>query len=411
MTQFRTSEGAQKRAPADLAIFGGAAAFASPLHVGRPNIGDRNELFRRLSQMLDDKWLTNDGPLVSEFESRLADELGARNCVVVANATIGLMLAMRALGVDSGEVILPSFTFIATAHAVAWQGATPVFADIGRNSYHLDPAEVEALITPATKAILGVHLFGDVCDVEELESIARRHKLKLLFDAAHSLGCSPAGRPVASFGDVSVFSLHATKVANSFEGGAITTQDDDLAARLRLMRNFGFSDYDQVDCLGINAKLTEPAAAMGLVSLDALPRFIAANRRNYELYTAELANLPGLKPPPLGARLATSNGHYVVIELDEAVTGLSRDVLLAVLQAENVLARRYFFPGCHRTKPYDSRPGCVRRPLPRTEAAAASVIVLPTGESLDENAIKQTCDVIRLAVSQGREIARRLRRN
>ena len=409
MTQPCESEGIRKQQPEDLAIFGAAAAFASPLHVGRPNIGDRDDLFRRLSRILDERWLTNDGPLVAEFEQRLALELRARNCVLVANATVGLMLALRALGVNSGEVIVPSFTFIATAHSVAWQGATPVFADIGRDSYHIDPREVEALITPATGAILGVHLFGDVCDVDALESIARRHRLKLLFDAAHSVGCSPAGRPVASFGDVSVFSLHATKVINSFEGGAITTDDADLAAKLRLMRSFGFSDYDQVDCLGINAKLTEPAAAMGLVSLDALPRFIAANRRNYELYQTELANVPGIKPPSL-RETATSNCHYVVIEVDEEITGLSRNELLAVLQAENVLARRYFFPGCHRTKPYDSRPECVPRPLPMTERAAARVLVLPTGETVEAEAIQQICRVIRLAATHGREIASHLAR-
>lgn len=408
MTQSRESERVRKQAPADLAIFGGAPAFDSHVHVGRPNIGDPEALVGRLRGILESRWLTNDGPVLQEFEHRLGQELGARNCVVVANATLGLMLALKALGIDKGEVILPAFTFIATAHAIAWQGLTPVFSDIDRNSYQIDPEEVVALITPNTKAIVGVHLFGAECDLGALESIARRHGLKLLFDAAHSVGCSPSARPVGSFGDVSVFSLHATKILNSFEGGAITTDDDKLAATLRLMRSFGFSDYDHVDCLGMNAKLTEPAAAMGLISLDALPRFIEANRTNYQAYVSGLSDLPGIRPPPLGERQGSSNCHYVVIEVDQERAGISRDDLLSILRAENILARRYFYPGCHRMKPYDSRAECRPRSLSRTEEAAGRVLVLPTGESVQGDMVGKICDVVRLVAVNGREIKFRM---
>ncbi|HLB83912.1 MAG TPA: aminotransferase class I/II-fold pyridoxal phosphate-dependent enzyme, partial [Steroidobacteraceae bacterium] len=228
----------------DLAIAGGPPAFRESLHVGRPNIGDRARLLERINDLLDRRWLTNDGRYVRELEAELARRIGVRHCLAVCNATLGLQLAARALDL-SGEVIVPAFTFVATAHALQWLGIAPVFADIDPRTHNIDPAHVEALVNERTTGILGVHLWGRACDVRALAAIARRHRLRLLFDAAHAFGCSHDGRSLGSFGDAEVLSFHATKYVNSFEGGAVTTDDDTLAARVRAMRNFGLAGGDR----------------------------------------------------------------------------------------------------------------------------------------------------------------------
>ncbi len=211
----------------------------------------------------------------------------------MCNATIALEIAARALDLK-GEVLLPSFTFIATAHALQWQGITPVFVDIDPRTHNIDPAAIERHITPRTTGIIGVHLWGRPCDTASLEAVAARHNLPVFYDAAHAFACSHEGRMIGGFGACEVFSFHATKFLNSFEGGAVVTNDADLAHRMKLMRNFGFVDYDRVDYVGTNGKMNEICAAMALVSLDALPDFIAINRRNYEAYGRGLDGLPGL---------------------------------------------------------------------------------------------------------------------
>lgn len=208
----------------DLAVFGGAPAFRDQLYVGRPNIGDRAELSRRIDEMLDRRWLTNNGPHVQEFERRIAATIGVEHCVATCNATIALEILIRALGLG-GEVIVPSMTFIATAHALHWQHVMPVFCDIDPLTHNLDVRQVEAAITERTTGIIGVHLWGRACDVGALADVAGRHELKLIFDAAHAFACSHKGEMIGGFGDAEVLSFHATKFLNSFEGGAIVTNN------------------------------------------------------------------------------------------------------------------------------------------------------------------------------------------
>src|SRR5215216_6976868 len=227
----------------DLAYFGARPLFEVPLHVGRPNIGDRERLLERFNDILDRRWLSNGGPCVQELERTIEKLLGVKHCVTMCNATIALDIASRALGLQ-GEVIIPSFTFIATAHALQWQGVTPVFCDVDPQTHNLDPKRIQELITPRTTGILGVHVWGRPCAVEELTEIAHRHRLKLMYDAAHAFGCSYQGKMVGNFGELEVFSFHATKFFNTFEGGAVVTNNDELAARIRLMTNFGFKNYD-----------------------------------------------------------------------------------------------------------------------------------------------------------------------
>lgn len=386
--------GNQKKELEDLAIFGGTPAFSAPLHVGRPNIGDRQRLLERINDILDNRWLTNGGPYVQELERRIAEFIGVKHCIAMCNATVALEIAIRALKL-SGEVIIPSFTFIATAHALQWQEITPVFCDIEPVTHTLDPRQVEMMITPRTTGIIGVHTWGNACDVDALVEIAGRRNLKLLFDAAHAFGCSYKGSMIGNFGDAEVFSFHATKFLNTFEGGAVVTNDADLAAKIRLMKNFGFVGYDDVAYIGTNGKMSEISAAMGLTGLDSLDEILAINLRNYQKYCDGLSGILGIRL----LRYTENEQHnyqYIVLEVDEEITGISRDEVLSVLRAENILARRYFYPGCHRMEPYRSFFPHAGLLLPETSEVAKKVLVLPTGSSVDLPAIEIVCQIIRI---------------
>ena len=379
-----------------LAVCGGAPAFASPLYVGRPNIGNRERLMERINELLDRHWLTNSGPFVQELEQKIAAYLGARHCIAICNGTIALELAIRALNMK-GEVIVPSFTFVATAHALQWQEITPVFCDIDPSTHTLDPEQVERMITPRTSGIIGVHVWGTPCATDALAEISRRRGLRLMYDASHAFGCAHQGQMIGSFGDAEVFSFHATKFFNTFEGGAIVTNDDDLASRIRLMKNFGFAGYDNVIYLGSNGKLPEISAAMGLTGLESLGEFVEANRRNYVSYRERLKGMPGVafyEHRQSGAH----NYQYVVLEIDEEVTGISRDALVQTLHAENVMARRYFYPGCHRMEPYRSFFPHAGLLLPETERLSQRVMVLPTGTAVADAEIGLVCQILELAI-------------
>ena len=391
-----------KTGVAELAVAGGEPMFRQTIHVGRPNIGDRQRLRERIDDLLDRRWLTNNGQYVQEFERRVARRIGVRHVVAVCNGTVALEIAVRALGL-TGEVIVPSFTFAATVHALHWLGVTPVFCDVHPRTHTLDPRRVEELITPRTTGLIAVHLWGRACEVDDLSAIANRHHLKLLFDAAHSFGCSYKGRMIGNFGNAEVLSFHATKVLNTFEGGAVVTNDDDLADRLRLMRNMGFRTLDEVVSVGTNGKMSEVSAAMGLTGLESIDEFIAVNRRHYEHYRHELAGIPGITLAPV-SETERSNFQYVVLDVDEAHSGISRDDLIRVLHAENIKARRYFFPGCHRMPPYRDLYPEAGASLPETERLAESVLCLPTGETLTAEDVAAICGIVRLAVSHSGEL-------
>jgi dTDP-4-amino-4,6-dideoxygalactose transaminase len=324
----------------------------------------------------------------------------------MCNGTVALEIAIRALGL-TGEVIVPAFTFVATAYALQWQEIAPVFCDIEPATYTIDPGKVESLITPRTTGIIGVHLWGRPCDVEALAEIAYRHKLRLLFDAAHAFGCSYQGQMIGHFGDAEVFSFHATKFINSFEGGAVATNDDELAAKIRLMKNFGFTYYDTVDYIGTNGKMTEICAAMGLTSLESMADIISVNYGNYKQYERELKGIPGLRLLPYNEN-DKSNYQYVVLEVDEAATLVTRDELIEMLFGENVLARRYFYPGCHRMEPYRSYFPNAGLLLPETERLAEMVLSLPTGTAVGRSEIAEMCSILRFIVANREEVKQRL---
>ncbi|MEW8645720.1 MAG: aminotransferase class I/II-fold pyridoxal phosphate-dependent enzyme [Candidatus Thiodiazotropha endolucinida] len=380
----------------DLAINGAEPAFTEPLHVGRPSIGDRELFLRFTNEILDRQWLTNNGPVVRELEGRIADYHDVSHCVAMCSGTVALEIAIRALQLK-GEVIVPSYTFIATAHALHWQAITPIFADIDPHTHNLDPAAVRRMITPRTTGIIGVHLWGRIAAVEALQSIADEHQLKLMFDAAHAFGCTRAGTKVGNFGSCEVLSFHATKFFHTFEGGAVLTNDDELAEAMRLMRNFGFSGVDNVIHPGTNGKMTEIAAAMGLTNIQSIDKVIDHNRSVYQAYSEALADVATVDLLAYDEQ-ESNNYQYVVVEVTDN-SPVTRDQIVDALQAENVLARRYFWPCCHRKKPYSDLYPNAGSFLLNSEQVSERVIVLPAGPEMDDEKVDAVASIISVLTS------------
>ena len=363
------------------------------LHVGRPNLGDVDVFKQLVDQIFENRWFTNSGELVREFETRLCEYLGVRNCIPVCNGTVGLQIAAHALGL-TGEVILPAFTFVATAHALQWEGIKPVFCDINVDNHDIDPSKIDSLITDRTSAIMGVHIWGRPCNTDAIQEIADRRDLIVMYDAAHAFGCKQQGQMIGNFGRCEVFSFHATKFFNTFEGGAIATNDDELAAKIRLMKNFGFARMDEVIHLGTNGKMPEICAAMGLACFEKLDEVVSTNRRNFEEYRQGLDGIPGIRLISFD-EIEMANWQYVVIEVDQGRTGVSRYDLMQHLHKNSVRARRYFYPGCHRMEPYCSLYPDQTSVLPRTDELCDRVLELPTGSAISIADVNYVCEVIR----------------
>ena len=378
----------------DFAAFGGEPLFPQPLHVGQPVLLDRQQLLADFDSVMMSGQFTNNGPKVREFEAAVANAVSVRHCVATCNATVALQIAARAMRL-TGEIIMPSFTFVATAHAMEWIGLVPVFADVDPQTHTLDPHSAEACITPHTSAILPVHLWGHVCHTQEFEALCQSHGLRLLYDSSHAFGCQHQGRPVGSFGNAEVFSFHATKFVHAFEGGAIVTNDDQLAERCRSLRAFGISGLTEVSDIGTNGKMHELSAAAGLRSLESMPQRIVINTFHRQAYAEICRLIQGLKllPIPEGN---SCNGQYLVLTVDEDTFGLSRDQLVSLLRAEGLFARSYFAPGCHWSEPYRSDPEDrhLRVPLPATEKLSATVFQVPTGLAVSQHDIFQVGELL-----------------
>jgi dTDP-4-amino-4,6-dideoxygalactose transaminase len=370
-------------APSSLAINGALPLFPQPRVVGFPRVGDREKFFSMCNDIFDRNWLTNGGVYVKAFAKRLAEFLGVRHVIPVCNATVGLEIAAKVLGL-SGEVLVPSFTFIATVHILQWLGIKPVFVDVNPVTHCLAPAAVEKAITEKTTGILAVHTWGNICDIEALENAAHRHNLQLFFDAAHAFGCSHKGVMAGNFGKCEVCSFHATKIFNTFEGGAITTNDDELAEKLRKAKNFGFAGHDTITALGTNGKMNEVSAAMGLVNLDAFPRYVEEAKRNHGHYREIFSAIPGIEIMPFSDN-QKHNYHYIVALLDGKEFGMSRDRIHEILQHENVLSQRYFYPGCHNFDPYKRLYPEAGYSLPVTNDLCRKTLVLPNHGMSEED--------------------------
>ncbi len=337
--------------------------------------------------------LITNGALVARLEAAVCERLGVRHCVAVSSCTSGLILTMKALGL-SGEVILPSFTFFATGEAVLWNGLTPVFADCDPRTWNVEPDAVERAITPRTSAILAVHLYGNPAPVAELERIAEKHGLKLLFDAAHAFGASYKGQSVGRFGDAEVFSLSPTKLLVAGEGGLVCTSDPTLAHRLRAGRNYGdLGSYNPM-LLGLNARMTEFNAAMALAGLDLVAVKVTRHNQIAALYNSELDGTPGIGFQQLPPGHRSSYKDYSV-SVDSEAFGMTRDELRAGLLRENIETKKYFYPPLHQQTLFRPFAPAGRGALRATEAVAESVLSLPIYESLPAGTVRQVAGAIR----------------
>lgn len=350
--------------------------LAEPIIVGKPWPFERDAFFAQVNAAIDRSWLTNNGPIVRELEMRLAATLGVKHCICVSNGTMGLVLVIAAMDL-AGEVLCPSFTFVGTAQAIIWAGLTPVFCDVVPQTGLLDPAAVERSISAKTVAIMPVHLWGNLASPDVFQKMATKHGLRLVFDAAHAIGCSGPEGIAGQFGDCEVFSLHATKIVTSGEGGAITTNDDALAERLRNLRTFGSA----AGISGLNAKLSEPAAALGLASLAALPENIAINRRVHERLRRSIIDIPGLALVPLHPT-TNHNYQYCVLEVGPEY-GVARDDLATVLLSEGVHTRSYFSPHAEALL-RESGVLSITTSLPVTEHLSQCLIAVPCGPQMTD---------------------------
>lgn len=370
-----------------------------PILVTQPYLPPLDEFLVHVRQIWDSRILTNGGPLHRRLEAELCERLGVEHLALFANGTLALLAALRVLGL-SGQVITTPYTFVATAHALRWSGLEPVFVDIDPRTLNLDPARIEAAITPQTTAIMPVHCYGTPCDTAAIAEVAGRHGLKVVYDAAHAFGVRDAGGSLLRHGDASVLSFHATKVFSTFEGGAVVCRDAETLACLRRLRNFGFVDEVTVDALGINGKMPEIAAALGLAQLGHVDAALARRGAIAEAYRAALADLPGLRCLAPAVAATANHGYFPVFVGDDFP--MPRDALYQVLRDAGIHARRYFYPLVTDFPMYAGLPSAAPANLPVAARTAAQVICLPIYPDLADAQQARVIEVIRQAGSAGR---------
>jgi len=366
--------------------------FDEPIYMTRPVLPTLEAFNARLAEVWSARWLTNAGEQHERLGRAICDYLDVPEVSLFNNGTIALLAAVRALGMR-GEVITTPFTFPATPHAISWSGATPVFCDIDPVTMTLDPARVEALITPKVTGILAVHVYGIPCDVVALQSIADRHGLKLVYDAAHAFGTRINGVGIGNFGDASMFSFHATKLFHSAEGGALTCGSAAVRETFDHLKNFGILNQEEVGVVGINGKMNELQAALGLAVLDCVPDELRCREAIIGRYRERLAGMAGLTLMPELPGVQSSC-QYFVVRIDREAFGCSRDVVFDRLKAYNVLARKYFYPLCTDYACYRELPSSAPGLLPVATEIVGQVLCLPLYRTLPFTAVDTIGDMI-----------------
>lgn len=366
--------------------------FKIPIYVTRPLLPELKQVQIKLGEIWKSQILTNGGPHHEAFEQTLKKYLGVPFVSLFCNGTLALQLALNGMRLG-GEVITTPFTFPGTPHVLHWNNIKPVFCDIDPKTLNLDADQIESLITPRTTAILPVHVYGTACDVEKIQQIARRHKLKVVYDAAHAFGVRVNGIPIGTFGDASMFSFHATKIFHTFEGGAICTNNADLKAQLDLLKNFGIKNQEEVTVPGINAKLNEVQSAIGLLILDMIAMEIEKRKKIYNVYHERLGGIEGITFLQIPPGVET-NHQYMPILIDEKKFGRSRDYVYDRFRAFNVFARKYFYPLCSHYSFYSLLPSSQPDHLPVAERVADQVLCLPIYGTLKPESIATICDLL-----------------
>jgi dTDP-4-amino-4,6-dideoxygalactose transaminase len=390
----------------DLAVFGGAPLFSSIRPRAQLAVGDRDAFFHHTESVYSSKWLTNFGPLVKALEQRLCEYHQTDHCVTFSNACLAILALFHdAKGNrEYGNVAMPAFTYDGLPHLARWAGLDPLFCDIDPSSLTLDPKAVANAVNHDTVAIIGVNQVNSPCDIDGLQKVADNCAIPLYFDSVYGVHCTLNGHPIGGFGHAEVFSLHATKLINGFEGGYITTNDKNLAYKLWRISTFGFVAKDTVGFLGMNGKLNEIHAAMALTSLDAVEATAAMNYQRYCWYEKYFSGIPGwsIMPPPAGDK---NNNCFVIFHIDPgSIPG--RDAILLVLRKENGLAAPYYSPPLHLS---EHMPEGIDVPsLPVTEKASAEYILMPVGELVDEETIRNLALLAAFIQENAEEITQRL---
>jgi len=364
---------------------------SAPIYVTRPELPSLDDFIPYLRKIWDSRVLTNGGPFHEEFERKLADRLGVGHIALFANCTIGLVTALQALRI-TGEVITTPYSFVATAHSLLWNGIKPVFVDIDPLTLNLDPDKIEAAITPQTTAIMPVHCYGHPCDVERIQAIADTYGLKIIYDAAHAFGVECKGGSVLKYGDLSVLSFHATKVFTTFEGGAIICPDEKTRQRINYLKNFGFAGETTVVAPGINGKMSEFNAALGLLQLQGFDAALARRRAIDARYRAGLAGVKGISCAR-GTGETIANYAYFPILVDSDYP-LSRDDLYQRFRDHDIVVRRYFYPLISDFPMYRGLPSAAATNLPVADRVARQVICLPIYPSLQDDQVDRILELI-----------------
>lgn len=363
-----------------------------PLYVTRPYLPPLEEFMPLLDQIWNSRILTNGGPFHRQFETALADHLGVGNLALLANGTIALVTALQALRIG-GEVITTPYSFVATSHALVWNDIEPVFVDIDPITLNIDPSRIEAAITPRTSAILAVHCYGNPCNVDAIQAVADNYNLKVIYDAAHAFGVRYKGASILNHGDLSVLSFHATKVFNTFEGGSIVCPDAKTKQHIDHLKNFGFVNETTVVAAGINGKMNEFQAALGLLQLKHIDRALARRTEIGLCYQTALNDVPGIRmlDQPPGTE---SNFGYAPIFVESGYP-LSRDDLYLKLRQAGIFARRYFYPLISEFPVYRGLPSARREYLFNAYEVSSKILCLPIYPDLTDTDLSRVIDCIR----------------
>ena len=375
----------------------------SQIIVTSPLLPPLEEFIPYLQQIWDSKWITNNGSFHQLLEKELAAYLGVEYLSLFTNGTLPLITAFQALGIRQGEVITTPYSFVATSHSIWWNGLKPVFVDIEEDTCGIDPTKIEAAITPDTVAIMPVHCYGKPCKIAEIDAIAKKHNLKVIYDSAHAFGVCENGQSVLKAGDISTLSFHATKVYNTIEGGALICHSAEMKYHVDNLKNFGFRGETTVVAPGINSKMDEMRAAYGLLNLRQVDAAIEARKQVAKQYVEALQDVQGIKIfqpmidafSPLSGETEGANYSYFPIFVDEELYGISRDALYEKMKANNLLCRRYFYPLITDFEPYKDIPSANPANIPVANKIANQVICLPMHHALSEEDVKRVIDCVR----------------
>lgn len=364
--------------------------YNEKLYTTRPSMPPYEEYIRQIKRIWDAAWLTNMGEQHNELEKAVAEYLGVEKASLFVNGHMALEMTLQAFELK-GEVITTPFTFISTTHAITRNDLTPVFCDIREDNFTIDASKIEALITDRTTAIVPVHVYGNVCDVEAIEELADKYGLKVIYDAAHAFGVKYKGRGVGNFGDASMFSFHATKVFNSIEGGAVVYHDDELGGALYNLKNFGIRSEEVIECVGANAKMNEFQAAMGLCNLRHIDENIARRKELAGYYYELLTECPGIRLQKLQSEVE-SNYAYMPVQFDDTEFGVSRNTVYERLKESDIFARKYFYPLASEAQCYKGvfDGGCT----PVAKKVSESVLTLPLFADMKKEDVERVCNAI-----------------